>query len=206
MQSVTDTKCAVGETFDSRNGEEPDSLDGVAAQIGQLFARSPFSPTEGERDRRELARKAQRSCDFCGWCGRSFNKNETVWRLGIRLGHGFFGGWAWTVIPVCEQCRPRELYYRPEKPCEYCGRAVINVANGTSRRRKHTYCSEQCAKEHGSIVLKSVRAQRRQQREYFCGVCGHPFRPSRKDASHCSSACRQRDYRNRQREVSKKQT
>ncbi len=187
-----------GDAFDNRNA---DPLKDAAERIGAL-ARFPMS--EAERDRRRLAFRAQETCDFCGWCGRGFNKNETVWRLAIRLGYGFFGGCAWTVTPVCEQCRPRELYYRPEKPCEHCGRAVINVANGISWRRKHTFCSEQCAKEHGSIVQKSIRAQRRHQREYVCSVCKKPFKPSRRDAVHCSSTCRQRDYRRRMQEGAEK--
>ena len=222
IQSVTDTKFVTSETFDSRNGEasvsgvtdvksdagdtfdnrNADPLDNAAAEIGAL---ARFAMTEGERKGRELAYKAQRACDSCGWCGRDFNKNETVWRLAIRLGPGFFGGISWTVTPVCEQCRPRELYYCPEKPCEHCGRAVINVANGMSWRREHTFCSEQCAKEHGSIVQKSVRAQRRQQREYVCRVCEKPFKPSSRDALHCSSACRQRDYRKRKQEGTEKE-
>jgi len=123
VQGVTDTKCVTSETFDSRNGEasvggatdmksdggdafdnrNADPLKDAAERIGELFR---FAMTEGERKGRALAHKAQRSCDSCGWCGRGFNKNETVWRLAIRLGPGFIGGISWTVPPVCEQCRP----------------------------------------------------------------------------------------------------
>jgi len=193
-ENVTDTECLAGETSDTRNA---DPLIDAAERIGDL---ARFAMTEDERDRRKRAHEAQRNCDSCGWCGRGVTKNETVWRLPIRLGPGFFGGCSWTVIPVCEQCRPRELYYRPAKPCEYCARPVINVANGISRRREHTFCSEQCTKEHNRFVLRDLRAQRRQQREYVCRVCEKPFRPSRKDSLCCSSACRQRDYRKRQKE------
>ena len=187
------------DAFDNRNA---DPLKDAAERIGAL---ARFTMTEGERDRRALAHKARRSCDSCGWCGRGFNKSETVWRLAIRLGPGFICGISWTVTPVCEQCRPGNLHYLPGEPCEYCGRAVLNVANGISWRRQHTYCSERCAKEHGSIVQKSIRAQRRQQREYVCRVCEKHFKPSRRDAVHCSSACRQRDYRKRKQEGTEKE-
>ncbi len=206
MQSVTDTKCATGDAFDSRNGEEPDSLEEAAACINAIAASSPFAPTEAQWEKIKLASKAQENCDSCGKCGRNLAKDETVWRMRMGMGRAFFGGNGFTVAPVCEQCRPRYHSYLPERPCEHCSRAVINEDNGRRWYRKHTYCSEQCAEEHGSIILKSVRAQRRQQREYVCRVCDKPFKPSRRDALHCSSACRQRDYRNRQREVSKKHT
>ena len=145
-----------------------------------------------------------RNCDFCGGCGRRFNKDETIWRVR-KSPWGCLNRSGWSVVPVCKQCRPWDLRYLPEKPCEYCGRLVINEAWGKSWYSKHTYCSERCAKEHGSIVQKSVRAQRRQQREYVCRVCEKPFKPSRRDAVHCSSACRQRDYRRRKQEETEKE-
>jgi len=191
MQSVTDTKCVVGETFDSRNG-------GVVT--------GGVTDTKSEVSHQFDTRYAYlQNCDFCGKCGRKFNKDEIIWR--VRISPWFYlNRSGWTVAPVCEQCRPGYLHYLPEKPCEYCGRLVINEAWGRRWYCKHTYCSERCGKEHDSIIQKSIRAQRRQQREYACGVCEKSFRPSRRDALHCSSACRQRDYRNRQREVSKQQT
>ncbi len=183
MQSVTDTKCEANVIFDSRNGEAvtggvTDTKSGAGALFDTRYA-------------------YLRNCDFCGKCGHRFSKDETIWRvrMGVSLNRS-----GWSVVPVCEQCRLGYLHYLPEKPCEYCGRPVINEAWGKSWYSKHTYCSERCAKEHGSIVQKSVRAQRRQQREYVCGVCKKPFKPSWRVAVHCSSACRHRDYRKRKQE------
>jgi len=210
---VTDMKPDTGDAFDTRNGDNgsvtdansgtdalnnfrnPDSLEDAAASINAL-ARFPMS--EAERNIRGLAYRAQRTCDFCGVCGRRLDKGETIWRVSFGLGPCIIG-WSWTMAPTCEQCRPWNRGYLPETPCEHCGRRVVNQAGGRQWYRKHTYCSERCADENDSIIQKSVRAQRRQQREYICSVCEKAFRPSRKDALHCSSACRQRDYRNRQR-------
>ena len=190
MQSVTDTKCVANDVFDSRNGEV---VTGGATD------------TKSEADAPFDTRYAYlRKCDFCGVCGRSFNKDETIWRVR-KSPWGYLNRSGWSVVPVCEQCRPGYLHYLPEKPCEYCGRPVINEAWGKRWYSKHTNCSERCAKEHGRIVQKSVRAQRRQQREYVCRVCEKPFKPSRRDALHCSSTCRQRDYRRRKQEGAEKE-
>jgi len=133
---------------------------------------------------------------FCAKCDHGFIKNETIWRVRISP-WGCLNRSGWSVAPVCQQCRPWDLHYLPEKPCEDCGRPVINEAWGRRWYSKHTFCSERCDKERTRIVQKFARAQRRHQREYVCRVCEQLFRPSREDASHCSNACRQRDYRKR---------
>jgi len=176
---VTDTKCDVDELFDSRNGE----VDMGAVTDMKIVAGDEFN----NRNADALS---------CAKCEREFTKDETIWRARISPG-GYLNRAGWRVVAVCQQCRPGYLNYLPEKPCVCCGRPVINEAWGKSWYRKHTYCSERCAKEHSRIVQKSVRVQRRQQRQYVCRVCEQPFRPTRTDSTHCSNACRQRDYRRR---------
>jgi hypothetical protein len=39
------------------------------------------------------------------------------------------------------------------------------------------------------------------ERVYVCETCGGEFVPTRRDARHCGSACKQRAYRDRQRVV-----
>ncbi len=217
MQGVTDMKCATGCTIDSRNGgvvtedvtdtrtdtgvinnfRNPDSLEDATAKINAI---ARFGMSEAEMDRVDLTRKAQKSCGFCGTCGREIDKGETIWRVYIGLGYGFFGR-IWTVAPVCEQCRPRYRRYLLEQSCGHCGRGVINENNGRRWYRKNTVCSESYDYEYRQVIKK----QGRQHTECVCRVCEKSFRPSRRDALHCSSACRQRDYRRRKQEGTEKE-
>jgi hypothetical protein len=89
--------------------------------------------------------------------------------------------------------------WRTPQECEHCGRQVI--LNGRYPRPLYVVCSEACRR----AVYDKAAAQRRRERKVSpdpqqCAVCGEPFVPARSDAAHCSPACRQKAYRDRQRE------
>lgn len=57
-----------------------------------------------------------------------------------------------------------------------------------------TFCSDGCKRSAASIRARENRPERASSR---CGSCDREFTPSRADSLYCSSACRQRAYRDR---------
>jgi hypothetical protein len=58
-------------------------------------------------------------------------------------------------------------------------------------------CCTACATD---AINERYRERRRRARaDRTCGTCGQTFTPTRSDGRYCSSACRQRAYRGRQR-------
>jgi hypothetical protein len=70
--------------------------------------------------------------------------------------------------------------------CDRCGRPFL----GALARR---YCSAEC----GELTRNARRDRTTDRVARPCGSCGDPFTPPRRDAVHCSPACRQRAYRRR---------
>lgn len=71
--------------------------------------------------------------------------------------------------------------------CAYCGDEIPNAF-----RRK--YCSYRCAND---AYIARRREKQEAAREKVCAVCGERFNAKRKDAVYCSSACKQKAYRQR---------
>lgn len=75
--------------------------------------------------------------------------------------------------------------------CLSCGR----IFYGSLRR---LYCCEKCGDRYRQARRRRPKALPQLVR---CESCGREFEPSRADGRYCSSACRQRAYRVRLREV-----
>jgi hypothetical protein len=125
--------------------------------------------------------------EHCQKCDRRFEPSETVFR---NRGRNY-----------CEACAPKEypVFYGKTKPCEGCGRPVRNRWRKAEVERcealpRRTFCSRVC-------VMRSQVQDRKDQRAarppMACIVCGDPVLRNRRDAKTCSSACRQRHYRER---------
>jgi hypothetical protein len=102
---------------------------------------------------------------------------------------------------------PQGEYY-DGGPCEVCGRHVMNARGwalggkkliSPVRRRTHCLCSPACERSFWSARQREKRLAREQERQKTCPVCGKSFLGTRRDASTCSSACRQKAYRRRSR-------
>ena len=189
LLTVTDDDRNLEPSYITRNG---DILEPNLAGAREL---------ETDQDRNNRIYDAKWDCGVCVRCKRKLGSRETVWR---RLAVCKFsrGQESYHVAPFCRKCPSKYSDYLPEQPCKHCGRGVVNLRNNWQYYREHTFCSQRCDYEY----RKTMNKQSRQLPQFVCRVCDKPFKPSRRDALHCSSACRQRDYRNRQREVSKKQT
>ena len=186
-----------------------DIAEGLRASLGRP------KPTDEERARDKLRWNAQRTAKTCGQCGRDLEPDEAVWRTRIGNGRSIFGGWRWTVVPLCRECKRDWPSYSARKPCEACGRPVANeiIERGRDyalrdRRARaifynwplpkeklaHWFCSERCAKR---CYRAKERERRAEQRLKECAVCGETFEATRSDAKTCSPACRQKAYRRR---------
>ena len=133
-----------------------------------------------------------RRAGHCTRCEQIFGGNRTTaymvretvaWR--VHLAEGF----ALTqreIAPVCDAClTPSEAAKATrESFCEGCGQAMRSAFALKT-------CSKRCAQ-------RERRARRRRSRlKQPCLLCGVSFTPARGDAKFCSSACKQRSYRQR---------
>ena len=164
--------------------------EALAAEIEQLVG-----VTDNERDQRgrHVIRNAQKTCAQCAKCGAGLAADAPVWRQAMSLGRTLFGGWSYTVAPVCERCRSDYRDYRRPLPCEGCGRSVHQEYSRRSHRR--TFCCKACEKAVRATAARQRRSDARATRQ--CEACGETFDPPRTDARFCSSPCRQRAYRRR---------
>lgn len=76
------------------------------------------------------------------------------------------------------------------KKCPVCGRRVRFL--DFRWRRRHYLCSTECGKGFDPRPRKNPTRS-----ELECDGCGQTFSAIRSDARYCSSACRQRAYRQR---------
>jgi hypothetical protein len=129
----------------------------------------------------------------CDTCRQPIADDAPVYRLYENWGSYGRGVHGW----VCERCaetvlRPKE----PPVPCITCGRLVIY---DTRRRARFAVCSEHCSRV-AVAERQRARAQQRKKpapEQRACAVCGQLFAPKRRDAVHCSPACKQKAYRDR---------
>lgn len=93
-------------------------------------------------------------------------------------------------VILCDSCAESHWPsgWRKYRDCRWCGRRRYYSGG---EHWPHTYCTERCSLD--------ARNQRRRQpiRKRVCVTCGRRFVLKRADALHCSSACRQKAYRER---------
>jgi predicted nucleic acid-binding Zn ribbon protein len=149
--------------------------------------------TGGDLARRFYSEKRRRASE-CFVCGASLDGAE-VWRVRIWIGHGN------AIAPLCSECGPKDWRVSrrvhrlpPPRPCEGCGRPVVETEDRYQRR--YVVCSEECRALAYQSTRRAERADARGERT--CPVCGRTFAPRRSDGVYCSSACRQRAYRARE--------
>jgi hypothetical protein len=143
------------------------------------------SASLANRARWQMRRQAYWRLAWCCECGRDLDPGEPIWH-------------DWTRGP-CGECCAR--FYRDWtiQQCEACGRTV-HYWKGIHGGRYITRPA--CSEQH---LLQAIAHWRRRLREgrrsgRLCELCDRPFTPPRSDGRYCSPACRQRAYRQRQRE------
>lgn len=144
------------------------------------------------REDRKRVEEANQRGEKCGACGRKLEPGESVHRRKVTLLFAPHTLRYWITL-VCKQCTPDREWFIKSEPCEGCGRSVANMVSGRNWYRMHTFCSTRCESKYRWQVIK----QKRREGGFICEACGNAFDPPRSDATHCSSACRQRDYRRR---------
>jgi predicted nucleic acid-binding Zn ribbon protein len=163
-------------------------------------------PEEREKAREEAWKRSEQQkvwrrdalvqAKTCGKCGQEIG--DVVYRLRPGAPLGSYGN-----VPICENCAPEwnvkryvMRYTRHEHthewPCASCGRAVVFVDSRKEPNRKRVFCSMLCKEQYDQS-----RRTRVGPRQRTCEVCGKEFTAARLDAKTCSSACRQKAYRER---------
>jgi hypothetical protein len=89
------------------------------------------------------------------------------------------------------------IRYYLERPCVTCGRPVFR---DRAYVRKYVACCDGCRKANHNRVRRERRRARARDGK-ACDVCGESFTATRADAKTCSSACKQKAYRRRRKEV-----
>lgn len=132
--------------------------------------------------------KALWDASGCAKCGKAIAPDERITWKRI-LVPGFLGSDE-VKAPCCDICVGEDPYYLlTSKVCGHCGRPVRLKPRKYQRR---FWCSNRCSQRW----YNAHRIPRYKPR-VICGCCGSDFKPARRDAAFCSSACRQRAYRQR---------
>lgn len=132
-----------------------------------------------------LVKEAVWSARWCAQCGRDLAPDEPVVRTRRSL-----DPWAyWDLGRVAPCCLTCAAPFVGGATCAGCGRPVFDT---TARARVQPFCSEYCRRR---AVTRRRREEREAARQRRCRTCGQGFAATRRDAQHCSAACRQRAYR-----------
>ena len=201
MTAVTDDRPLLDYTAPIRNGhdaasDEPEwykrrqtrlaelRVIAEAEQVKWRDAGLQIRATADQAAESMLLDGAVRECRWCGSCGRDLAAGEPVWRLRGRR--------RW-LQPICADCR---WCYAPwSGPCGYCGRTVHEL-----RYRAMRFCSTACSDRYTADFRRERRAAARAGRR--CEQCAELLDAGRVDARYCSSACRQKAYRQRKADIS----
>ena len=144
-----------------------------------------------ERQRVAEWHARQRHGTVCYYCGQDIPAKQPVWR--IRAGNG--------VRIKCRACwnEHHKGPHRHDKgikdACEGCGRTVWR--SPWYARPKRLWCSWLCRRKQTTteIIARRSRERALDRGDRRCAVCGGFFTPKRSDGLTCSSACRQKRYR-----------
>jgi protein-arginine kinase activator protein McsA len=165
-------------------------------QAAKAEAALPGSAGGAGRRDSPLAAQARHDGGRCGKCGRTLEPTEPVW-----LYRSYYGG-PLPIVPYCATCAPRsELPGVADAPavkyrtytCATCGRPIHREARARQPKQR-AFCSERCAWRWRNAQRDEVAAQHRHK---TCTACGAPFQATRRDATTCTAACRQKLYRGR---------
>jgi hypothetical protein len=166
-----------------------DRLDELAAQIERERedGRRHWGTVERAAEDR-LRALANLDCRWCSGCGRDLGPDEPVWRLQ-RTSYG--------IVTHCDDCTrevDRAYYVKSHGKCATCGRLVHDAR---ARASWLLYCCDRCRQAPAAARRAERRADARAGRK--CEQCDEVIDASRNDAVYCSSACRQKAYRQRHR-------
>jgi hypothetical protein len=165
----------------------------IDAAYEALLDRRP-ALQEKKEERYERARK---DASECGQCGKPFSVQTPIWLQPVCV-HVRYNR-SWRLVPVCTQCRgERSAFEWRKHRCENCGRCVYRRRIGWGSKylySSHVTCSQRCRIALHNAIAKANRPDRNKT----CTVCNKPFLAPRADALTCSSACRQKAYRQRYR-------
>jgi hypothetical protein len=171
------------------------------------YVRAP----DEEDDARDLAREARKTAGMCGCCGRELSRESAAY-FGEKI---YVGMWLlyWDRVSkpqiykpryertvLCGSCAPEWL--SPERDdvvtqlCAHCERPMVSLLQFSGVHS--TFCSDPCRQAYHNYLRKEKRAE---ERKKVCEVCGEEFIASRRDAKTCSVKCKQKAYRQRQKEA-----
>ena len=159
-----------------------------------------------EEKARELARMARESARMCGCCGRELLAREPVYRCEVYVGMTpilrkrqiWAASYERTVL--CGSCTPEWL--SPDRDdvvtqlCAHCERPMVSRLEPSAL--ENVFCCNACQRDYKAQLRREQRAEARKK---VCEVCGEEFIASRRDQKACSEKCRQRAYRQRQKEA-----
>jgi hypothetical protein len=126
------------------------------------------------------------NAEVCAKCGASIAAGDPVWIDTYRY---------YLKAATCAECA-RRPWDEPELVGRCDGGCGHEVHVRERLDRLHLFCSRRCEIRFYTLQRKNERAR---QRRRHCAVCGTIFEPKRAGARTCSSACRQRAYRERKR-------
>jgi hypothetical protein len=133
----------------------------------------------------------------CRRCRRALDPHELVYVSSLWP----YQSWRATghvARVTCAPCEERdaagsaERHHWPARPCLVCGRPTRRDRSSRAREPRVCCCSTPCLSTY-------IREQQRRRRPPIeprdCVACQQPFTPRWRAGAYCSSACRQRAYR-----------
>lgn len=133
---------------------------------------------------------------LCFKCDLAIAPLETIYGVRVATRWHFNGGGCWVV--TCASCAATlsAVFFQPQH-CEHCKRLVRKQVTGL--RTVYVLCSDPCRDEfYRKLAAERRKAARANRETLNCETCNRPFEPRRTDAKHCSPACKQKAYRQRQ--------
>ena len=136
----------------------------------------------------------------CELCGRALSEKEPIYRATTIVNWPLRPGV--TIHAVCTKCTRQHFahagWLRAE-PCEHCGRPVV-IQIGRRKRPRLLVCCIKCRDSARNTAARL--ASQLALRERVCPTCGNGFVPNQINTRYCSPACRQINYRRRNRVTS----
>lgn len=190
--SVTDNRSVQLSRTDTRN-----DLGELAAVVHATTSTSS-SESSSEFDTSKV-HPAERTGDTCGNCGSPIDHDQRAYRCAYRRRWGSLfgtGSFVFAYATTCGNCYSSTPFlhlaggeHEIPTECYSCHRRL--VVGGYRANQRWVACSTRC-------LAALRREDRRDKRSTTtCSTCGETFTPARADARYCSSACRQRAYRQR---------
>ena len=147
---------------------------------------------------------AKNYADRCAYCGRAIAASEPIGLVHVAHDGTFGPSFTYAAVGFCcywegendpHRRYPARRQYAAKRQCTYCGRVVWDARVTLPAR---SFCCTQCRNRFYQKMTLQQREREKNPLSITCNVCCGAIPDSKRgDVRYCSSACRQKAYRQR---------